>query len=135
MARVTVEDCIEELPNRFELILIAAQRARMIREGAPLTVMRNNDKGAVVALREVAEASIDPKAVKEALITNLQSISPSVDEVREADRKALKAVPVATEEAVMQAYQAEIDSDRDKRLTRPVQKGSQSKTSKVSHGR
>jgi len=59
MARVTVEDCVERIPNRFELVLLAARRARDIRAGAPLTVEKDNDKNPVIALREIAEASID----------------------------------------------------------------------------
>ena len=68
MARVTVEDCVEKVPNRFELVLLAAHRARMIREGSPITVDRDNDKDPVVSLREIADESIDLKVVKEALI-------------------------------------------------------------------
>ena len=116
MARVTVEDCTEEVPNRFELILLAAQRARMIRDGAPLTLNRDNDKDAVVALREIAKASIDPKTVKAALVTEFQEVNIGDEEEREADREALKAAPVASEEDVMQAYMAEIEGGRDKRL-------------------
>ena len=56
MARVTVEDCIQKIPNRFELVLLAGHRARMIREGSPLTVDRDNDKDPVVSLREIAES-------------------------------------------------------------------------------
>ena len=63
MARVTVEDCIQKIPNRFELVLLAGHRARMIREGSPLTVDRDNDKDPVVSLREIAESSIDLKVV------------------------------------------------------------------------
>ena len=59
MARVTVEDCIDKLPNRFELVLLAAHRARMVSQGAPLTIERDKDKNPVVALREIAEESID----------------------------------------------------------------------------
>ena len=55
MARVTVEDCIDKLPNRFELVLLAAHRARLISQGAPITVERDNDKNPVVALREIAD--------------------------------------------------------------------------------
>ena len=68
MARVTVEDCIEKVPNRFDLVLLAAHRSRMIREGSPITVDRDNDKDPVVSLREIADESVDLKVVKEALI-------------------------------------------------------------------
>ena len=74
MARVTVEDCVDKVPNRFELVLLAAHRSRMIREGSPITVDRDNDKDPVVSLREIADESVDLKVVKEALISNLQDI-------------------------------------------------------------
>lgn len=116
MARVTVEDCVEQVPNRFELILIAAQRARMIREGSPLTVDRDNDKDPVVSLREIAEKSVDLKVVKESLVADLQEVRPGEEEEREADRIALESGPTATEDDVMRAYQAELESGRDDRL-------------------
>lgn len=74
MARVTVEDCIEKLPNRFELVMVAAQRARRIGTGAPLTVDRDNDKNPVVALREIAEETVDVTELKEDLIRGKQRI-------------------------------------------------------------
>lgn len=116
MARVTVEDCVEQIPNRFELILIAAQRARMIREGSPLTVDRDNDKDPVVSLREIAEKSVDLKLVKESLVADLQEVRPGEEEEREADRIALESGPTATEDDVMRAYQAELESGRDDRM-------------------
>ena len=72
MARVTVEDCIDKVENRFELILIASHRARMISSGTAITVERDNDKNPVVALREVAEATQSPEDLKEQLIHSLQ---------------------------------------------------------------
>jgi DNA-directed RNA polymerase subunit omega len=116
MARVTVEDCVEQVPNRFELILLAAQRSRMIREGSPLTVDRDNDKDPVVSLREIADRTVDLKLVKESLISDLQEVRPGEEEEREADRIALQTAPVATEEDVMRAYQAELESGRDDRM-------------------
>jgi DNA-directed RNA polymerase subunit omega len=116
MARVTVEDCIEKVSNRFELVLLAAHRSRMIREGSPLTVDRDNDKDPVVSLREIADGSVDLRIVKEAMISNLQDIRPGEESEREADRVALQAAPAATEEDVLRAYQAEIESGRDDRL-------------------
>lgn len=116
MARVTVEDCIKQVPNRFELILLAAQRARMIREGSPLCVDRDNDKDPVVSLREIAEKSVDLKIVKETLLSDLQEVRPGEENEREADRIALEAGPAATEDDVMRAYQAELESGRDDRM-------------------
>lgn len=67
MARVTVEDCILNIPNRFDLVLISSQRAKQIASGAPLTVDRDNDKDAVVALREIADKTIDLAQMKEVI--------------------------------------------------------------------
>ena len=72
MARVTVEDCIDKVENRFELVLLAGHRARMISSGSPLTVDRDNDKNPVVALREIAASTISPEDLKEDLIHTLQ---------------------------------------------------------------
>jgi len=83
MARVTVEDCVDKVPNRFELVLLAAERARQISSGAELTIDRDRDKNPVVALREIAEQTIKPKELREALITGLQKILP--DDEDEAD--------------------------------------------------
>jgi DNA-directed RNA polymerase subunit omega len=72
MARVTVEDCVDKVENRFELVLLAAHRARMITNGSPLTIERDNDKNPVVALREIAESSVSPEDLNEDLIHSLQ---------------------------------------------------------------
>jgi DNA-directed RNA polymerase subunit omega len=72
MARVTVEDCIEEVPNRFELVVLTSERARNISSGAPLTVERNNDKNPVIALREIAAGNIDIEKLRDSQIANLQ---------------------------------------------------------------
>ena len=80
MARVTVEDCVDKIPNRFDLVLLAAQRARQISGGADLTIDRDRDKNPVVALREIAEETIRPADLKEAVITNLQKILPDDDD-------------------------------------------------------
>lgn len=72
MARVTVEDCVDKVENRFELILLAGHRARMISSGAPLTVDRDRDKNPVVALREVADQTISPEDLREQLIHSMQ---------------------------------------------------------------
>lgn len=72
MARVTVEDCVEVVQNRFELVAVATQRARKIASGAPITVSRDNDKDAVVALRELAEKTVSVDNLKENLIQSCQ---------------------------------------------------------------
>jgi DNA-directed RNA polymerase subunit omega len=72
MARVTVEDCIEKVSNRFQLVLLAGHRARMISGGADITVARDNDKNTVVALREIADGTVEPDDLEEDLIHSLQ---------------------------------------------------------------
>ncbi len=72
MARVTVEDCVEKVPNRYELLMVAAQRAKDIESGAPLLVDRDNDKNSVVALREIAENKVSIENLQRSLVMNLQ---------------------------------------------------------------
>ena len=72
MARVTVEDCIDKVENRFDLVLLASHRARMISSGSQITVDRDNDKNPVVALREIADTTISPEDLREDLIHSLQ---------------------------------------------------------------
>ncbi len=72
MARITVEDCVIKIPNRFKLVLLASQRAREISAGAPLSVERDNDKNPVVALREIAEETVDREKLYDSLVTSLQ---------------------------------------------------------------
>jgi DNA-directed RNA polymerase subunit omega len=81
MARVTVEDCVDKVPNRFELVLLASQRARQISGGAELTIDRDRDKNPVVALREVAEETVRPRELEEALIGSLQRVQVDEDDV------------------------------------------------------
>jgi DNA-directed RNA polymerase subunit omega len=72
MARVTVEDCIVQVPNRFDLVMLAAQRARNITAGAGLTIERDNDKNPVVALREIADETVELDGLEDSLIKSLQ---------------------------------------------------------------
>jgi DNA-directed RNA polymerase subunit omega len=72
MARVTVEDCVDKVPNRFELVMLAAHRARALAAGAPLTVDRDNDKNPVVALREIAEETLTAEQLRESAIESFQ---------------------------------------------------------------
>ena len=87
MARVTVEDCVDKVPNRFELVMLAAHRAREIAAGAPITVERDNDKNPVVALREIAEETQRAEDLRERLIESNQT-QIEVDEPEE-DQMAL----------------------------------------------
>lgn len=91
MARVTVEDCVDKVENRFELVLLAAHRGRMISSGSPLTIDRDNDKNPVVALREIADQTVAPEDLKEDLIHSLQKYV-EVDEP-EADPVPMIASP------------------------------------------
>ena len=72
MARVTVEDCIKKIPNRFDLILAASQRSREISNGIPIEVERDNDKNPVVSLREIAGDAVDPNTLQERFIRSMQ---------------------------------------------------------------
>ncbi|URW75034.1 DNA-directed RNA polymerase subunit omega [Sphingomonas donggukensis] len=74
MARVTVEDCVDKIPNRFDLVLLAAQRARQISGGAELTLERDRDKNPVVALREIAEQTVTPANLSESVVSSLQKV-------------------------------------------------------------
>jgi DNA-directed RNA polymerase subunit omega len=86
MARVTVEDCVDKVSNRFDLVLLAAQRARQISGGADLTIDRDRDKNPVVALREIAEETVRPRELEESVVSNLQKVR--VDEEDETDELA-----------------------------------------------
>lgn len=88
MARVTVEDCILQIPNRFDLVMAAAQRARDIAAGAQITVDRDNDKNPVVALREIADLTVDAEVLSESLIKGLQK-HVEVDEPEDDDLERL----------------------------------------------
>jgi len=83
MARVTVEDCVDKIPNRFDLVLLAAQRARQISGGAELMLDRDRDKNPVVALREIADELVRPDALEESVVSSLQKVQ--VDDEDEAD--------------------------------------------------
>ena len=74
MARVTVEDCVDKISNRFDLVLLAAQRARQISGGADLTIDRDRDKNPVVALREIADETVRPRQLEESLVGSLQRV-------------------------------------------------------------
>jgi DNA-directed RNA polymerase subunit omega len=84
MARVTIEDCIDKLPNRFELVLLAGHRARLVSQGAPLTIDRDNDKDPVVALREIASETINKDDLREEFIHAMQK-HVEIDEAEETD--------------------------------------------------
>ena len=113
MARVTVEDCIDKVDNRFELVLLAAHRARLISSGAPLTIDRDRDKNPVVALREIAEEAIQPDDLREQLIHSLQKYV-EVDEPEAETVPALISAPAAaaTATATSGGDDSEVQFDR-----------------------
>ncbi|MBX9464672.1 MAG: DNA-directed RNA polymerase subunit omega [Aquamicrobium sp.] len=103
MARVTVEDCIDKVENRFELVLLAGHRARQISQGAPITIDRDNDKNPVVALREIADETLSPGDLKEDLIHSLQKHvevdePEAVDAPEIADAATVASAETETEE-------------------------------------
>ena len=111
MARVTVEDCIDKIPNRFDLVMMAAHRARMISSGAPITVERDNDKNPVVALREIEDETMLPHDLYEEAVESHQ-VHIEVDEPEEDNMAALMA---GGAEAVPQMQRGD-DLDEEKLL-------------------
>ena len=125
MARVTVEDCVEKVPNRFELVMLAAQRSRDISAGAEITVDRDNDKNPVVALREIAEETIDHEKLTDSLIRSLQKV-PEIDEPEEEEPMEMMAAALSTIQegdelpAGMSIRSTDSDDDSDEIGGRPA---------------
>ena len=128
MARVTVEDCVEKVPNRFELVMVAAQRSREISSGGEPRVARDNDKNPVVALREIADNKAIPSDLYEALIQGLQK-HVEVDEPEEDGFDAMAANPEFAAIAGQVGEQVvagtgmsieEIDDEEDETSARPT---------------
>ncbi len=90
MARITVEDCVDKIPNRYELLMIAAQRAKDISSGAPITVARDNDKNPVIALREIAEEKVNIEELQKSLVMGLQKYV-EVEEPQEEEIEIMAA--------------------------------------------
>ncbi len=104
MARVTVEDCVQKVPNRFDLVLMAAHRARMISSGSQITVPRDNDKNPVVALREIGDGAISPEDLREDLIHSLQKYV-------EVDEPEAETVPLLGNTAAAPAPGSDNDAE------------------------
>lgn len=119
MARVTVEDCIDKVDNRFELVLLAAHRARMISSGSPLTIDRDNDKNPVVSLREIADETVNPDDLKEDLIHSLQKYV-------EVDEPEPETVPLMPAPAAPNAAQDDADVEFDRMSEEDLLKGLES---------
>ena len=105
MARVTVEDCIDKVENRFELVLLASHRARLISQGSSITIDRDNDKNPVVALREIADETLSPDDLKEDLIHSLQKHV-------EVDEPEADPVPLLTSQSHVATPDSEVQFDR-----------------------
>lgn len=129
MARVTVEDCVDKVPNRFELVLLSAHRARAMSAGAELTVERDNDKNPVVALREIAERTVSPVELKDSLVGSLQRHVETEESEAEAVQLLTSGEASAetdtfgamggagdrmSEEDLLRAIQTQIDSPQQK---------------------
>ena len=112
MARVTVEDCIQKVPNRFGLVLLAGNRARAIANGAALTLDRDNDKNPVVALREIAEDTVVPAELLETVVVGLQRVDARTEAEDEAEIVGLLAEPQHMNMAEQELIRA-LQSDRD----------------------
>ena len=118
MARVTVEDCVLKVPNRFNLVLLAANRARAIAAGSPLTIDRDNDKNPVVALREIAEDMVNPIELRETLISSLQRVDEHSEAEEEAETLALLSDPThaqMSEQELVRALQSDRDGGQEER--------------------
>jgi len=113
MARVTVEDCIDKVTNRFELVLLASHRARTISAGSPITIERDNDKNPVIALREIAEKTVSPEDVKEDLIHSMQKYV----EVDEPEPDAVSVVGLEDMAAPVVGKDDQIDDNVIDRMT------------------
>lgn len=114
MARVTVEDCVDRVPNRFSLVLYAAHRARQISGGAPLAVDRDRDKDTVVSLREIAENAVEATDLRDGLIASLREFRPqAAKEEEQSDLLALEAPVVVSEDDVLRALQQEQEAVRE----------------------
>ena len=112
MARVTVEDCVDKVENRFELVLIAGHRARLIASGSALTIDRDNDKNPVVALREIAEMTQAPEDLKEDFIHSLQN-QVEVDEPEAEVVPALSSAPATLQSDVATEVQFDRMTEED----------------------
>ena len=123
MARVTVEDCVDKVPNRFDLVLLASHRSRNIAAGSALTIDRDNDKTPVVALRELAEESLELDELRESLVVGLQRVIQDddlPDEQEEAPLLALEHGETKQEEMntddLLRALQGDRDNDSTSRF-------------------
>jgi len=123
MARVTVEDCVDKIPNRFDLVLLAAHRSRNIAQGSEILVERDNDKTPVVSLRELAEEKLNLKELRESLVQNLQRVITDDDLPDEEEQAPVLAIeqspegPKEMDEAeLLKALQSDQENGPDNRF-------------------
>lgn len=135
MARVTVEDCVDKVPNRFELVLLAAHRARSISNGSPISVDPENDKHPVIALREIAERTVVPEDVREGLIHSIQKNT----EVDEPEAAAAPTVAADRRGPLLgrddQASDTQVDVMTEEQLLRGMESLTPTEPSAVANGR
>ncbi len=122
MARVTVEDCVDKVSNRFDLVLLAGHRARSIASGSPITIERDNDKNPVVALREIAAETVSPEDMKEDLIHSMQKYV----EVDEPEAEAAPVISTETRSPIIigqddQGFDTNIDTMTEEELLRGLE--------------
>jgi DNA-directed RNA polymerase subunit omega len=134
MARVTVEDCVDKVPNRFELVLLAAHRARAIATGSPITVEQDNDKYPVVALREIADRKVPADDMREALIHSIQKHT----EIDEPEAAAAPLLPSDRRGPVLgrddQASDTVVDVMTEEQLLRGMESLTPTEPSAVGNG-
>jgi len=124
MARVTVEDCVVKVPNRFELVLLAAQRAREITSGAPLSIDRDDDKNPVVALREIAEETVALDHLKSSVVRGMQK-HVEIDEPEEAHELELDTALFGIGAPAGVLTDAELDDEADAEDTEDTEEGNE----------
>ena len=118
MARVTVEDCVDKVENRFELVLVASHRARLLSSGSQITIDRDNDKNPVVALREIADGVVEAEGLSESMIGTLQRVDERTEAEEEAEALALLADPQhmhMSEQELVRALQSDRDGGQEDR--------------------
>lgn len=119
MARVTVEDCIDKVENRYELVLVAAQRAKDIAAGSMITVDRDNDKNSVVALREIAEEHVDIADLQRSLVQGQQKLV----EIQEPEDEEVEIIAAEKELSELQQFSSDMISDEDLNNTMQIHDG------------
>ena len=119
MARVTVEDCIDKVENRYELVLVAAQRAKDIAAGSMITVDRDNDKNSVVALREIAEEHVDIADLQRSLVQGQQKLV----EIQEPEDEEVEIIAAEKELSELQQFSSDMISDEDLNNTMQIHGG------------